>query len=440
MPPQKRGRRALLHSAGWLWCGENLNSALGSPLGARRWAPVGWLSFSLSIIRATSSPLLRARREAFEKAYARHASAAVPGDNNNNKNIWIVKPARLQCGRGIFLESDLGKILEALDREADGSTLDATAAAASGEDGELGVNAFAPREHDEAGGGGGGGGDGDVTSAAAGAAAAAAGAAAAATGTRADGKVKTAWVIQKYVERPLLCSGGRKFDIRAWVLLTADYRIGLYREGVLRTTAVPYSLDNLDDQFAHLSNHCIATQHPDYGKVEATNEMWFRDFDDYLVATYGAEKSFYKAIYPQIRDIVRHSLLAVREQLENSPTASFEAFHLFGYDVMVTEDFRATLIEINSSPAVAADLMPGMTRAIVHETVDNLFPLPEAVRARLDANAAVEVELSKQAAHKAALYATIEQELQRRSQSGAETTTQVLQQHTEFDERFDMVL
>ena len=71
----------------------------------------------------------------------------------------------------------------------------------------------------------------------------------------------------RYLERPLTVVGNRKFDIRAWVLLTADYRICMYREGVLRTAAVPYSLDDLSDESVHLSNHCIATK---AGLVAAT--------------------------------------------------------------------------------------------------------------------------------------------------------------------------
>jgi tubulin--tyrosine ligase len=82
------------------------------------------------------------------------------------------------------------------------------------------------------------------------------------------GRGSVPWVVQKYIEDPLLLPGDRKFDIRCWVLVTRDYRTYLYRDGVLRTTSVPYTgADDLSNQFVHLSNHCIQTSHPDYGKV-----------------------------------------------------------------------------------------------------------------------------------------------------------------------------
>ena len=36
-----------------------------------------------------------------------------------------------------------------------------------------------------------------------------------------------AWVASRYIERPLLVPGGRKFDIRCWVLLDGAYGIHL---------------------------------------------------------------------------------------------------------------------------------------------------------------------------------------------------------------------
>jgi len=69
------------------------------------------------------------------------------------------------------------------------------------------------------------------------------------------------------------------------------YNAYLYKEGVLRTCAVKYTLDDLSNKFGHLSNHCIASKHPDYGKFEGengTNEMFYAEFDAYLRETFPA--------------------------------------------------------------------------------------------------------------------------------------------------------
>ena len=59
---------------------------------------------------------------------------------------------------------------------------------------------------------------------------------------QAESESTSGWVVQQYIDRPLLLRGGRKFDVRCWVLLDPDYKVYLYREGVLRTGAVAYSV------------------------------------------------------------------------------------------------------------------------------------------------------------------------------------------------------
>lgn len=53
------------------------------------------------------------------------------------------------------------------------------------------------------------------------------------------------WVVQKYVEKPFLYKT-RKFDIRIWALVTADFRIYVYKDGYLRTSSTEYDLSTRD--------------------------------------------------------------------------------------------------------------------------------------------------------------------------------------------------
>ncbi len=67
--------------------------------------------------------------------------------------------------------------------------------------------------------------------------------------------INSLWVAQKYIERPLLYQG-RKFDIRVWVVVTANIDIFMYKEGYLRTSSFGYDMDN-ENNYVHLTNNCL---------------------------------------------------------------------------------------------------------------------------------------------------------------------------------------
>ena len=88
-----------------------------------------------------------------------------------------------------------------------------------------------------------------------------------------DGSI--AWVASEYIKKPLLLQpGSRKFDVRIWALLDANYDVHVWNNGVLRTCSVPFTLDaaSLNDPFVHLSNHCIRRIGPD-GVMEARTSV-----------------------------------------------------------------------------------------------------------------------------------------------------------------------
>jgi hypothetical protein len=50
------------------------------------------------------------------------------------------------------------------------------------------------------------------------------------------------FIIQKYIERPLLIFN-RKFDIRVWVLVDQDHDLFVFKEGYLRTSSSEFKVD-----------------------------------------------------------------------------------------------------------------------------------------------------------------------------------------------------
>jgi tubulin monoglycylase TTLL3/8 len=66
------------------------------------------------------------------------------------------------------------------------------------------------------------------------------------------------WVIQKYLENPLTYKN-RKMDIRQWVLVT-DWNpltVWFFGECYIRLSTNDYSLDNIKNRFAHLTNNSV---------------------------------------------------------------------------------------------------------------------------------------------------------------------------------------
>lgn len=91
-------------------------------------------------------------------------------------------------------------------------------------------------------------------------------------------KVRT-YVIQKYIERPLLIYQ-RKFDIRVWVLVTHEMKVYFFKEGYLRTSSEIYTLesDSVKNKNVHLTNNAVQKYSEKYGQFEDGNQLSFDAF------------------------------------------------------------------------------------------------------------------------------------------------------------------
>ena len=88
------------------------------------------------------------------------------------------------------------------------------------------------------------------------------------------------WVVQKYIERPLVILG-RKFDMRVWVVVTSvdPLTIWMWRTPYMRFTSQNYDPSNVRNQFQHLTNASITKKDKSSGtkkkgKHVIKNNMW----------------------------------------------------------------------------------------------------------------------------------------------------------------------
>jgi tubulin---tyrosine ligase len=181
------------------------------------------------------------------------------------------------------------------------------------------------------------------------------------------------WLVQRYVEDPLLLDGGRKFDVRVWVLLTHDFKVFIHKDGVVRTSCVRFTMQDLRDKFVHMTNHSIQGDHADFGKFEDGNEIFFPAFESTLIDNSGI--SFHKTILPQIKNHVKETFIAAKPILESiDEIDDYSSFMLFGFDFIINSSAKVLLLEVNATPAIAKNLLPKISTDIIKTAIDPVFP------------------------------------------------------------------
>eukprot|EP00347_Sterkiella_histriomuscorum_P004466 403360355 len=158
------------------------------------------------------------------------------------------------------------------------------------------------------------------------------------------------FILQKYIERPLLIHQ-RKFDIRVWVIINYDSSCYMFKEGYLRTSSSEYGIDpnNPDDQYVHLTNNAIQKFSDNYGNFEDGNQMSYDAFQQYLDDK-GYSVNVKKDLVFRMKQLIVRSIFATKHSLD--PKQRKSCFELFGYDFIIDEDFNLWLIEVNTNPCI----------------------------------------------------------------------------------------
>ncbi|KAJ8016579.1 hypothetical protein DPEC_G00008700 [Dallia pectoralis] len=156
------------------------------------------------------------------------------------------------------------------------------------------------------------------------------------------------YVAQRYIENPYLISG-RKFDLRVYVLVTSyiPLKAWLYRDGFARFSSTRFSLTSIDDHYVHLTNVAVQKTAPDYDPEKGC-KWQVQQLRSYLTARHGRETV--EALFKDIDNIFVRSLQSVQKVIINDK----HCFELYGYDILLDQDLKPWLIEVNASPSLTA--------------------------------------------------------------------------------------
>ncbi|XP_077982123.1 putative tubulin polyglutamylase TTLL9 isoform X2 [Glandiceps talaboti] len=174
------------------------------------------------------------------------------------------------------------------------------------------------------------------------------------------------YIVSRYVDNPYVI-GGKKFDIRVYVLVTSyvPLKAWLYRSGFARFSNTRFSLDSIDDTYVHLTNVAIQKTAPDYDP-ERGCKWSMQQLRQYLIAKHGIDNV--ENMFRLMDDIFIRSLQSVQKVMINDK----HCFELYGYDILIDEELKPWLIEVNASPSLTASndedyhLKFGLLEDVIH--------------------------------------------------------------------------
>lgn len=113
----------------------------------------------------------------------------------------------------------------------------------------------------------------------------------------------TNWVIQKYLEKPLLYKN-RKIDIRVWVLMNQKGDIYWFKNPYVRTSSADYSLEDANDMLTHLTNNCFQKKSDQYGVHEEGNILDMENFESWVQENIFPGYNLKDHLYPWIKSCI----------------------------------------------------------------------------------------------------------------------------------------
>ncbi|KAJ8326449.1 hypothetical protein BDV3_005970 [Batrachochytrium dendrobatidis] len=166
-----------------------------------------------------------------------------------------------------------------------------------------------------------------------------------------DGEGPEAYIVQRYIENPYLI-GGKKFDIRAYVLVLSYYPLVVYihRNGFCRFSNTQFSMQakDISNMYIHATNVAIQKQSPNYDGDKGCKWL-LRNLKMFMITKHG--NAAVDELFTEMEALIVRSLMSVQKVMINDK----HCFELYGYDILIDSSLKPWLLEVNASPSLTAE-------------------------------------------------------------------------------------
>ncbi|XP_033734230.1 tubulin polyglutamylase TTLL5-like isoform X4 [Pecten maximus] len=171
-------------------------------------------------------------------------------------------------------------------------------------------------------------------------------------------------IVCRYLNQPLLIDGF-KFDVRLYVCVTSydPLVIYLFEEGLTRFATVKYEKSgrHIRNQCMHLTNYSVNKKSDDYVRnddpdVEDYGNKWSLGALLRYLRSHGRDTT---ALMMRIEDVIIKAILSVELPIATACKMFMpfrgNCFELYGFDVLIDENMKPWVLEVNLSPSLACD-------------------------------------------------------------------------------------
>lgn len=159
-------------------------------------------------------------------------------------------------------------------------------------------------------------------------------------------------VVQHYI-KPLLMAGF-KFDLRLYVAVVSLKPLVayVYQDFLVRFATERYNLDDLSNVYSHLTNTSINTLGPGYRETKGYIGTGCKWNMHQLCIRFHQDGIDDRLLWQRVTDII---ILTLKSQESSDKSCSSHCVELLGFDILIDQQYRPWLLEVNESPSLAND-------------------------------------------------------------------------------------